>query len=123
MKKRGLEPYMITGDNSIVANAIAKERGITKVFSEVLPHEKANIISDIQKEGIVTVEIDFACWAGVTEQTQIKIFKAEQTQPFDRLRHIQSKTNIKTCPTLNLRPMSNYKKCPTLNLRSMINYG
>jgi len=53
MKRRNLEPYMITGDNSIVANAIAKELGITKVFSEVLPHEKAKIISDIQKEGIV----------------------------------------------------------------------
>jgi Cu+-exporting ATPase len=49
MKKRNLEPYMITGDNSIVANAIAKELGITKVYSEVLPHEKAKIISDIQK--------------------------------------------------------------------------
>ncbi len=53
MKKRNLEPYMITGDNAIVANAIAKELGITKVYSEVLPHEKAKIISDIQKEGIV----------------------------------------------------------------------
>jgi Cu+-exporting ATPase len=53
MKKRNLEPYMITGDNSIVANAIAKELGINKVYSEVLPHEKAKIISDIQKQGIV----------------------------------------------------------------------
>ena len=53
MKKRNLEPYMITGDNSVVANAIALELGITKVYSEVLPHEKAKIISDIQKEGIV----------------------------------------------------------------------
>lgn len=53
MKKRNLEPYMITGDNRIVANAIAKELGIKNVFSEVLPHEKAKIISDIQKEGII----------------------------------------------------------------------
>ncbi len=53
MKKRNLEPYMITGDNSVVANAIAKELGIEKVYSEVLPHEKAKIISDIQKEGII----------------------------------------------------------------------
>jgi len=53
MKQRNLESYMITGDNAIVANAIAKELGITRVYSEVLPHEKAKIISDIQKEGIV----------------------------------------------------------------------
>jgi Cu+-exporting ATPase len=53
MKKRGLTPYMITGDNSVVANVIAKELGIEHVYSEVLPHEKANIISDIQKSGKV----------------------------------------------------------------------
>lgn len=51
MKNRGLTPYMITGDNSIVANVIASELGIEHVYSEVLPHEKANIISSIQKEG------------------------------------------------------------------------
>jgi len=53
MKKRGLTPYMITGDNKVVANAIAKELGIDEVYSEVLPHEKANIISEIQKKGII----------------------------------------------------------------------
>jgi Cu+-exporting ATPase len=44
---------MITGDNSVVANVIAEELGIEHVYSEVLPHEKANIISSIQKEGKV----------------------------------------------------------------------
>lgn len=53
MKKRNLMPYMITGDNSIVANQIAKELGITHVYSEVLPHEKAKIVEGIQKEGKV----------------------------------------------------------------------
>jgi len=51
MKKRGLSPYMITGDNHIVANQIAKELGIDKVYSEVLPHQKAEIIQEIQKQG------------------------------------------------------------------------
>ncbi|MBN2604618.1 MAG: heavy metal translocating P-type ATPase [Bacilli bacterium] len=51
MKKRGLEPYMVTGDNAVVAHAIAKELGIENVYAEVLPHEKANIISEIQKQG------------------------------------------------------------------------
>jgi Cu+-exporting ATPase len=51
MKKRGLVPYMITGDNKVVANQIAKELGIEHVYSEVLPHEKANIIQEIQQSG------------------------------------------------------------------------
>ena len=54
MKKRGLEPYMITGDNKVVAAAIAKELGIEKYYAEVLPHEKANIIGEIMKSGKVT---------------------------------------------------------------------
>ena len=53
MKKRGLEPYMITGDNEIVANAIAKELGIDNVYASVLPHEKAAIIAEIQASGKV----------------------------------------------------------------------
>jgi Cu+-exporting ATPase len=53
MKNRGLVPYMITGDNSVVANVIAKELGIEHVYSEVLPHEKANIIQEIQSTGKV----------------------------------------------------------------------
>ncbi len=53
MKLRGLIPYMITGDNEVVANQIAKELGIEHVYSEVLPHEKANIVSEIQSSGKV----------------------------------------------------------------------
>jgi len=53
MKKRGLEPYMITGDNEIVADAIAKELGIENVYASVLPHEKAAIIAEIQASGKV----------------------------------------------------------------------
>ena len=51
MKKRGLSPYMITGDNHIVANQIAKELGIENVYSEILPHQKAEIVREIQKQG------------------------------------------------------------------------
>ncbi len=54
MKKRGLTPYMITGDNQHVANAIAKELGIEHVYSEVLPHEKADIVKDIKATGKIT---------------------------------------------------------------------
>jgi len=53
MKRRGLEPYMITGDNQIVANAIAKELGIENVYASVLPHEKAQIVAEVQALGKV----------------------------------------------------------------------
>ena len=37
LKKRNLEVIMLTGDNEIVAKNIAKEAGIEKVISNVLP--------------------------------------------------------------------------------------
>lgn len=40
---------MITGDNSLTANAIAKEIGITNVVSEVLPDEKEAQIKRIRQ--------------------------------------------------------------------------
>lgn len=51
LKNMGLEVYMITGDNERTANAIAKEVGIDKVLSEVLPENKAKVVEDIKKEG------------------------------------------------------------------------
>jgi len=53
MKQRGLIPYMITGDNLVVANAIAKELEIENVYASVLPHEKAAIVAEIQATGKV----------------------------------------------------------------------
>mgnify|MGYP001291924508 CR=1 FL=1 len=51
LKNMGLEVYMITGDNERTAKAIAREVGIDKVLSEVLPENKAKVVEDIKKEG------------------------------------------------------------------------
>jgi len=47
--------YMITGDNELTANAIAKEAGVNRVFAGVLPHEKAGYVKNIQKKGKVAM--------------------------------------------------------------------
>ncbi len=54
LKNRGIETYLITGDNKGVAKRIAYEVGIDHVICETLPNEKAEIISEIQKDGHVT---------------------------------------------------------------------
>ena len=51
MKAMGLQVVMLTGDNAITANAIAKSVGITEVIAEVLPEQKSDKIQALQDEG------------------------------------------------------------------------
>ena len=44
---------MLTGDNSITAQAIANQVGIDSVISEVLPSQKASKIEELKKDGKV----------------------------------------------------------------------
>lgn len=51
LKKMGKEVIMITGDNPQTASAIARELGIDRVLSQVLPQQKAVVIRNLKKEG------------------------------------------------------------------------
>lgn len=47
----GVRVVMLTGDNRTTAQAVADRLGIDRVEAEVLPHQKAEIVSRLQAEG------------------------------------------------------------------------
>ncbi|XP_010941679.1 cation-transporting ATPase HMA5 isoform X1 [Elaeis guineensis] len=51
LKKTGVCPVMVTGDNWRTAQAVAKEVGIEDVRAEVMPAGKADVIRSFQKDG------------------------------------------------------------------------
>jgi Cu2+-exporting ATPase len=57
MKEMGLEVAMITGDNKKTADTIGKQLGIDRVFSEVLPEDKASYVKKLQDEGKFTAMV------------------------------------------------------------------
>jgi Cu2+-exporting ATPase/Cu+-exporting ATPase len=50
---KGLKTIMLTGDNKLAARYIADLAGIDEVIAEVLPHEKADKIKELQANGLV----------------------------------------------------------------------
>lgn len=53
------EVVMLTGDNEKVANKIANELGIDKVYSNLLPNEKVDRLEDIFKEKLPKEKVAF----------------------------------------------------------------
>lgn len=51
LREAGLEPVLLTGDNERTARAVANAVGIERVFAQVLPGEKAEVIRRLQADG------------------------------------------------------------------------
>ncbi|KYQ89208.1 P-type ATPase [Tieghemostelium lacteum] len=57
LKKLGIFPWMVTGDNQRTANAIASQVGITQVFAEVLPSNKSKKVQELKQQGHIVAMI------------------------------------------------------------------
>jgi Cu2+-exporting ATPase len=50
-KKNNIKVIMATGDNEITAKAVSEKLGLDGYYSEVLPHQKVELVERLQKEG------------------------------------------------------------------------
>ncbi|OQY66072.1 ATPase P [Microgenomates bacterium UTCPR1] len=104
MKELGLEVAMITGDNKKTAEAIGKELGINRIFSEVLPEEKSNYVKKLQNEkkfvamvgdgvndapALAQAEIGIAIGAGTDVAIETANIVLMKSDPADILRAIR----------------------------------
>jgi Cu+-exporting ATPase len=74
LHRQNIEVVMMTGDNAITADAVAKKLGIDKVFADVLPEQKAEKIKELQAGGkIVAMAGDGVNDAPALAQAQVGI--------------------------------------------------
>jgi P-type Cu+ transporter len=57
LKRLGLRPVLLTGDNPTTARAVAAEVGIDDVIADVLPADKAAVVSGLQARGAVVAMV------------------------------------------------------------------
>jgi len=57
LQNKGIEVYMITGDNEQTAKAVAQKVGVNHYKAEVLPSDKADFVKQLQAEGKIVAMV------------------------------------------------------------------
>ena len=57
LQERGIEVYMLTGDNEKTAGAVASQVGLKNFKAEVLPSDKADFVKELQKKGKIVAMV------------------------------------------------------------------
>jgi Cu2+-exporting ATPase len=104
LRERKVKVVMLTGDNRLTAERIAKELGVDMVIADVLPVQKVEKIKALQKEGhkvgmvgdgvndapaLTQAEVGFAIGAGTDvaiESADVVLMKSD---PFDVVRAVE----------------------------------
>ena len=57
LQERGIEVYMLTGDNAQTAKAVAQQVGLKRYRAEVLPSDKAEFVKQLQRDGKIVAMV------------------------------------------------------------------
>jgi len=57
LKKQGIKPVMLTGDNRQAAAVVANHLGIEDVHAELLPEDKEKIVREYKNKGLIVMMV------------------------------------------------------------------
>ncbi len=99
-RKLGIKTFMLTGDNKKVAGYVASELGLDEFIAEVLPHQKAEKVKELQSRGLtvamtgdgvndapalVTADVGIAIGAGTDVAVESADIVLVKSNPMDVL--------------------------------------
>jgi Cu+-exporting ATPase len=57
LRRMGIEPTLLSGDNARTAEAVGAEIGVTQVIAEVMPADKVDVIRSLQGQGKIVAMV------------------------------------------------------------------